>query len=92
MGMPSPRAMIAACELALPDTDTAPNQPGFGEADQVGRVHLAADEDKVPGRRRGGAAAGQAGEHGVGDLPHVVRAGGQVRVGQRGDRRGLDGG
>ena len=42
IGTPRPRAMIAACELAPPVTETAPVRPGVGKLDQVGRADLAA--------------------------------------------------
>ena len=67
-------------------------QPGLGEADQVYRVHLALNQDEIPGRWRRRGASGEPGQHGVADLAHVVRACGEVRVGQRGDRGGLGGG
>ena len=67
-------------------------QPGVGEADQVGRVHLAPDENEAAGLGWRGIAVGQVGEDSAGDLAYVVGAGGQVRVGQCGDRRGLRGG
>ena len=92
MGMPSPRAMIAAWELAPPETDTAPASPASAKRIRSAGSTSRRTRMKLPAGRRRGAAAGQVGEHGAGDLAHVVGAGGQVRVGQCGDRRGLRGG
>ncbi len=81
--------MIAACELAPPPTETAPASPASasrmrsaGSTSRRTRMNVAAG---------GGAALGatQVVGHGLGHLADVARALGQVRVGQRGQQRGL---
>jgi hypothetical protein len=64
-------------------------QPRLGQPDQVGGVHIAADQDERRGRGRGDAGPAQAVGRGLGHLADVACALGQVGVGQRGQERGL---
>ena len=65
------------------------HQPHLGQLDQVGRAHLAADQDEVTGRTRGGPGLAEAIQDGVRDLPDVAGPLGHLGDGQRLEDRGL---
>ena len=81
--------MMAACELAPPATETAPDEPRLGELDQVARAHFTADQDEVTGRARRLAGSAEMRQDCVGHLADVAGPLGQLRARQRLDHRGL---
>ena len=64
-------------------------QSRVGQADEVGRVDLAADQDEPARRRRRRAGPAQLIDHGRRHLANIAGALGQVGVGQRGEHGSL---